>query len=70
MLRSASEPQRPASLTPGNAASLSSTSADAGETASFLRSAQPELLSTDEMEDGGWSSGFDDSDDDMIGGTF
>ena len=31
---------------------------------------QTELLTSDELEDGGWSSGFDDSDDDILGSTF
>ena len=30
----------------------------------------PETLTADELQDGGWSSGFEDSDDDMIGGSF
>ena len=30
----------------------------------------PEVLTADDLEGGGWSSGFDDSDDDMIGGPF
>lgn len=34
---------------------------------------QPSAVHTDDLtdlEEGGWSSGFDDSDDDMIGGPF
>lgn len=34
------------------------------------QSSQPQWVATDELEEGGWSSGFDDSDDDIIGGTY
>ena len=41
---------------------------------SLQQQTQPQAVHADEfvddLEEGGWSSGFDDSDDDMIGGSF
>ena len=60
----ASDTQRPTSA--GAALPMD----DTHEPPVFSTALQPEFLTSDELEDGGWSSGFDDSDDDIIGGTF
>lgn len=55
----------------GSAAlSFMSPSAEASDTNRFLRPAQSDMLTPDDLEEGGWSSGFDDSDDDIIAGSF
>lgn len=43
---------------------------EASDTNRFPQPAQSDMLTPDDLEEGGWSSGFDDSDDDIIGGSF
>ncbi len=52
--------------------SVTATSADfASNKAAPLSVFDPEDMNADDLEEGGWSSGFDDSDeDDIIGGPF
>ena len=68
MLLYASDPQRPTSA--GAALSAALPVGDTNDSALSPSAVQTELLTSDELEDGGWSSGFDDSDDDILGGTF
>ena len=54
----------------GDDEALPAASDDSYASNTDSQSRQPQWVATDELQEGGWSSGFDDSDDDIIGGTY